>query len=96
LLNIFYQGLKYILFLIKNHIHVASDIEEQAQKLAEKLGINRCSYSKVDVTNPNSLGPLVDNAEIVVSYVPAFLHMHVAKVCLEKSKHMITASYVTP
>lgn len=46
------------------------------------LGADKCTYSKVDVTNPNSLGPLVDKCEIVISYVPAFLHMHVAKVCL--------------
>lgn len=48
------------------------------------------------MTNVLSLGPLVDNCNIVVSYVPAFLHMHVARVCLDKGKHMITASYVTP
>lgn len=64
--------------------------------MAQKLGADRVSYSKVDVTDIASLGPLLDKADMAVSYVPAFLHIHIAKVCLEKGKHLITASYVTP
>jgi saccharopine dehydrogenase-like NADP-dependent oxidoreductase len=32
----------------------------------------------------------------VVSYVPAFLHIHVAKACLLEKINMITASYISP
>jgi saccharopine dehydrogenase-like NADP-dependent oxidoreductase len=31
----------------------------------------------------------------VISYVPAFLHIHVAKVCLELGRNLITASYIS-
>ncbi len=31
----------------------------------------------------------------MISYVPAFLHIHVAKVCLELGRNLITASYIS-
>ena len=45
--------------------------------------------------NTASLGPLVDKADIVVSYIPAVLHVHVAKQCLLSKKNLVTASYVS-
>ncbi len=41
------------------------------------------------------LKSILYTCDIVISYVPAFLHMHVAKACLEMGKNMITASYIT-
>ena len=38
---------------------------------------------------------LVRDADIVISYVPAFLHPKIAEVCLEENKNMITASYIS-
>lgn len=43
----------------------------------------------------NSLGPLVAKADIVISYIPATLHVHVAKQCLQHKKNLVTASYVS-
>ena len=48
------------------------------------------------MTDDNSVGPLIENSDIVISYVPAFLHIHIAKVCLLKKKNLVTASYVSP
>ena len=31
----------------------------------------------------------------MINYVPAFLHIHVAKVCLELGRNLITASYIS-
>jgi saccharopine dehydrogenase-like NADP-dependent oxidoreductase len=50
----------------------------------------------VNVTDQSSLCPLVQNCQVVISYVPAFLHVHVAKACLKMNKHLVTASYVSP
>ena len=36
----------------------------------------------------------MEKADVVISYIPAFLHIHVARVCLEAGKNMVTASYV--
>ncbi|MCH2021754.1 MAG: saccharopine dehydrogenase NADP-binding domain-containing protein [Saprospiraceae bacterium] len=40
--------------------------------------------------------PFLENADIVVSMLPAHLHIHVAKDCLELGKDLATASYVSP
>ena len=44
---------------IQHKVHIASNIVEDAQKLAEKKGLERCSFSEVDVQNSASLKPLV-------------------------------------
>jgi len=41
------------------------------------------------------LKALVADSDIVISYVPAFLHPKIAAVCLEENKNMITASYIS-
>lgn len=66
-----------------------------AKSLAEKRGVDRCTYSEVNVEESASLKPIIYIADIVISYVPAFLHLNVAKVCLELGKHLVTASYIT-
>ena len=50
----------------------------------------------IDVCDPVAVGGLVEKSDIAISYVPAFLHIHIAKVCLEKGKNLVTASYVSP
>ena len=39
---------------------------------------------------------MIENCDIVVSYVPAFFHINIAKVCLSQKKNMVTASYISP
>lgn len=34
-------------------------------------------------------------SDIVISYIPAFLHIHVAEICLELGKNLVTASYIS-
>lgn len=76
-------------------IHIASNILKDAKHMATKKGLNRCTYSEVDVANAATLKPLVFACDIVISYIPAFLHHYVARVCLDLGKHMVTASYIT-
>ena len=63
--------------------------------MAEKKGLDRCTYSEVDVLNPSTLKPLIYTCDIVVSYIPAFLHHHVGKICIELGKNMVNASYIS-
>jgi saccharopine dehydrogenase-like NADP-dependent oxidoreductase len=67
-----------------------------AKKLAEKKGLDRCTYSEVNVEKPESLAPLVYVTDIVVSYVPAIFHHHIAKVCIDVGRNLVTASYISP
>eukprot|EP00331_Platyophrya_macrostoma_P034960 CAMPEP_0176447832 /NCGR_PEP_ID=MMETSP0127-20121128/25312_1 /TAXON_ID=938130 /ORGANISM="Platyophrya macrostoma, Strain WH" /LENGTH=488 /DNA_ID=CAMNT_0017834445 /DNA_START=26 /DNA_END=1492 /DNA_ORIENTATION=- len=84
----------FILRRPENHVLIASDKLHEAKAVAEKF--KRCEYTQLDVTNQKELLPLVEKSDIVISYVPAFLHPHVLKACLTAKKHMITASYVSP
>jgi saccharopine dehydrogenase-like NADP-dependent oxidoreductase len=59
------------------------------------MGVDRCSYSEVNVEDSSSIKPLIEAADIVISYIPAFLHIHVAKACLEVGKNLVTASYIS-
>ena len=80
---------------IQHKIHIASNIVEDAKKLAEKMGLDRCTFSEVDVQSSASLKPLVENSDIVISYIPAFLHHHVGKICVEVGRNMVNASYIS-
>jgi len=37
----------------------------------------------------------IENASIVISMLPAYLHIEIAKDCLEFKKHLVTASYIS-
>jgi alpha-aminoadipic semialdehyde synthase len=77
----------------QNDIVIASNIIADAQKIASKYA--NCKGCEVDVMSSASLAPLVDNADIVISYIPATLHIHVARQCLLSKKNLVTASYVS-
>ena len=50
----------------------------------------------LDVFNKNSRQDAIENADIVVSMLPARYHIEVAKDCITYNKNMVTASYVSP
>ncbi len=56
-----------------------------------------CSATTVEPTTDNDgFEKLVANATLVVSLLPVYLHLTVAKACLKYHKPMFTASYQTP
>ncbi len=50
----------------------------------------------LDIFDEISRKNAIKNADIVVSMLPASLHIEIAKDCLEFGKNMVTASYVSP
>lgn len=72
----------------------ASNVMTEAQALIS--GYPNAESVPLDISNHQDLARLVEKADVVVSLVPAFLHTKVANVCIEKRKHMVTASYVSP
>ena len=42
------------------------------------------------------LNTLISDAKIVVSLLPPSMHFLAAKICLEQSKHFLSASYISP
>lgn len=51
---------------------------------------------KLDITNATERGMAIKNSTIVVSMLPAHMHMNVALDCLKHKKNLITASYISP
>ena len=49
----------------------------------------------LDVTKTNDRRDLISRADIVVSLLPAHLHIEVAQDCIRLKKHLVTASYVS-
>ncbi|WP_047416851.1 saccharopine dehydrogenase family protein [Cellulophaga sp. Hel_I_12] len=49
----------------------------------------------LDIFNTPDRQKLIQKAAIVISMLPASLHMNVAKDCIAFSKHLVTASYVS-
>lgn len=74
---------------------IASNILPDAQKLALKYP-GRAKAVEVNVSEEASISPLVEDCDLVISYIPPFLHIHVAKQCLRHGKNLVTASYVSP
>lgn len=48
-----------------------------------------------DINNENQRSEEISKADIVVSMLPAFMHMSVANDCVKFKKHLVTASYVS-
>ena len=66
-------------------------------KLAEqKVNFHtKAKAIQLDVSNLDELEKHISAHDIVISMLPAFMHMDVARFCLKHKKHMATASYVS-
>lgn len=88
--------IKYLLDKsIKENLHIiVGDIDiRNAQKL-----INNHAHGQaisLDVFNSQSRKNAVENADIVISMLPARYHIEVARDCITYGKNMVTASYVS-
>ncbi|MDP3353331.1 MAG: saccharopine dehydrogenase C-terminal domain-containing protein [Flavobacteriaceae bacterium] len=78
----------------KLHIIVADlSLKEAQDKI--KNHPNGTAIS-LDIHNDEHRIKAVKNSDIVISMLPASLHMDVAKDCLAHGKHLVTASYISP
>lgn len=77
----------------KLHITVGDLSLENAQ---EKINNHpNASAIKLDIFNTEQRNTAIQKTDIVISMLPAHLHIEVAKNCLEHEKHMVTASYIS-
>ncbi|UZR95451.1 saccharopine dehydrogenase family protein [Chondrinema litorale] len=65
------------------------------ETLKSKVSSKDAHLVTLDVNNNEACAELVKAADIVISMVPAFLHMYVARNCVKYGKNMVTASYVS-
>src|SRR5580704_1978481 len=69
--------------------------ENNLELALSKIGSASCAKAvRVDVGNEPERDRLVAEADVVISLLPPSLHYLVAKSCLRRRRHLLTASYV--
>ena len=72
-------------------------VADFSQDLAKQAVENHPNGSAIffNVTDDNQRVSEISNADIVISMLPASMHITVAKDCIRLKKHLVTASYVS-
>ncbi len=80
----------------KEILHVT--IGDLSEELAKQKTNNHKNSTAIcfDIFNEAQRKAEIQKADIVVSMLPAHLHLEVAKDCITYKKHMVTASYISP
>ena len=79
----------------KESLHLV--IGDLSLALAQKKTNNHTNATAIalDIFDENQRKAAIENANIVISMLPAYLHIQVAKDCIIYKKHLVTASYVS-
>ncbi|MES2545598.1 MAG: saccharopine dehydrogenase C-terminal domain-containing protein [Bacteroidota bacterium] len=88
--------IKYLLEKsIQENLHLT--IGDLSLELAQKKTKNHTNATAIvlDIFNDKQRQTEIQKADIVISMLPAHLHIEVAKDCIVYKKHMVTASYIS-
>jgi saccharopine dehydrogenase-like NADP-dependent oxidoreductase len=79
----------------EQNLHVT--IGDLSLELAQRKTNNHSNATAIqlDIHNEAQRHAEIQKADIVISMLPAFMHIEVAKDCIKFKKHMVTASYVS-
>ena len=83
-------------YLAKNgfNIVIASRTFSKAEKLAAPHA--KATAKQFNSDDEKAMAEFVQASDLVVSFLPATMHVQVAKKCIEFKKNMVTASYISP
>lgn len=88
--------IKYLLDRTETHqfkLHIA---DQSISSIQEKVANNENAYAiALDIHNKEAREALIQQADVVISMMPAFLHPIIANDCLTFGKHLVTASYIS-
>ena len=74
------------------HITIAEkNLSLVQEKIKESI---YTSVTNLDVFNETQLSGIIKNSDLVISMLPASLHIHVAQKCADLGRHFLTASYL--
>lgn len=76
-------------------VTVASNSHAEALAIS-KLAKNEAIAETLDIADLSRLEKLVEASDVVISLVPATMHLSIAQSCLKFNKHLVTASYISP
>jgi saccharopine dehydrogenase-like NADP-dependent oxidoreductase len=89
--------IKYLLNKAETeHLHLT--IADLSLELAQKKTNNHPNATPIqlDIANIEERQQQIQKADIVISMLPAHLHVEIAEDCIIFKKHMVTASYISP
>ncbi|MCP9198752.1 saccharopine dehydrogenase NADP-binding domain-containing protein [Gramella sp. GC03-9] len=75
------------------HLRIGDLDLENAKKACREHP--RCDAFKLDIFNSESREAAIQQADIIISMLPARFHIEVARDCLKFGKNMVTASYIS-
>lgn len=84
---------RYLLEQSEIFVCVAGLEVERSRELVNGHPQGKASF--LDLADREETARLIQAADLVVSLLPATLHISVAELCIEHKKHLITASYVS-
>jgi saccharopine dehydrogenase-like NADP-dependent oxidoreductase len=74
---------------------IAADKDPSALENRLKNHVN-CTTLALDISHEKERQKAIKEADIIISMLPAHLHIKVAHDCLHYNKHLVTASYISP
>jgi len=79
----------------EENLHITiSDLNPEI--LPDKVKLHRaCSILKLDIFNEIERNKAIKKSDIVISMLPARFHIKIAEDCIQFSKHLVTASYIS-
>lgn len=74
---------------------IIADLSLETAKSKTQNHPNAAAIS-LDINNVTERQNIISSVDLVISMLPAFMHLEVAKDCLHFQKNMVTASYINP
>ncbi|MGD9049052.1 MAG: saccharopine dehydrogenase C-terminal domain-containing protein [Anaerolineae bacterium] len=82
---------------VENIIAADGDFEALVSHVEEQQYGDRVVCEAVDATDPASIGRLMaSEPDVVIDLLPVTCHDAVARIAVERGRHLVNASYVTP
>lgn len=78
----------------KVHITVADKFVEKAEAVVK--GRSNAVAKDLNINDQGELEKAIASHDLTISLLPAYRHVEVAKLCLKRSKHFFSTSYVKP
>ena len=75
-------------------VTVASNVLADAERITRLF--DNCEAVTLDASDTAATSALVASSAVTVSLLPHTMHVPIARLCLQHSKHLLTASYVSP
>jgi len=92
------QLVPYLKKRIESHQWEFRVVDRDGAMAAKRLGevVPHSSSGTLDIQDEQALSKEIEGCQLVISMVPAHMHLSVAKMCLKFGVHLVTASYATP